>query len=333
MNIGMWNRRDFIGAAGAAGLLGANAVSAAAEPALETTRLRLMKATSLCWAPQYVAEELLRAEGFSDISYVDTGELPVAMHLAAGHADISMNFIAPNIIRVEAGDPVLFLAGAHVGCFEVIGGERVRRVSDLRGKTVSVPSFGDAAHVFLASILAYVGIDPRTQIDWVIHSGKERVELFKQGSIDAFVAFPPVAQRMRAAKIGHVVVNSTLDRPWSQYFCCLVTGSRDFVQKHPVATKRALRAFLKSVDLCATAPERVARRLVDAGVTPDYADALQVMKEVPYTHWRNYDPEDTLRFYALQLREAGMIKSTPQKIIAQSSDWRFLNELKRELKS
>jgi hypothetical protein len=38
------------------------------------------------------------------------------------------------------------------------------------------------------------------------------------------------------------------------------------------------------------------------------------------------------RFYALRLREAGMIKSTPQRLIAQGTDWRFLNELKKELK-
>jgi NitT/TauT family transport system substrate-binding protein len=333
MNVEKWNRRGFLGAAGSIGLLGSGNAFAATESPPETTRLRLMKSTSLCWAPQYVADELLRAEGFSDVSYVDAGASPVAVRLGAGDADLSMNFIGPNIIRIEAGDPVLFLAGVHVGCFDVIGGERVRRVSDLKGKTVSVPAFDDAAHVFLASILAYVGIDPRTQIDWVIHSGKESVELFNQGSIDAFVAFPPVAQRMRAAKIGHVVLNSTLDRPWSQYFCCLVTGNRQFVRKNPAATKRALRAMLKSADLCATAPERVARKLVDTGVTSDYAEALQVMKEVPYTNWRSYDPEDTLRFYALQLREAGMIKSTPQKIIAQSADWRFFNELKRELKT
>jgi NitT/TauT family transport system substrate-binding protein len=35
----------------------------------------------------------------------------------------------------------------------------------------------------------------------------------------------------------------------------------------------------------------------------------------------------------LRLREAGMIKSTPNKLIADATDWRFLNELKRELKS
>jgi NitT/TauT family transport system substrate-binding protein len=39
-----------------------------------------------------------------------------------------------------------------------------------------------------------------------------------------------------------------------------------------------------------------------------------------------------VRFYALRLHEAGMIKSSPQKIIEHSTNWRFLNELKKELK-
>jgi NitT/TauT family transport system substrate-binding protein len=58
----------------------------------------------------------------------------------------------------------------------------------------------------------------------------------------------------------------------------------------------------------------------------------QVLKEIPYDRWRDYNPDDTVRFYALRLREAGMIRSTPKKIIATGTDWRFLNELKRELK-
>ena len=59
----------------------------------------------------------------------------------------------------------------------------------------------------------------------------------------------------------------------------------------------------------------------------------QTLTELPYDRWREYDPEDTLRFYALRLHEAGMIKSTPNKLIAEGTDWRFLNELKRELKA
>nr|MDP9179927.1 ABC transporter substrate-binding protein [Gemmatimonadota bacterium] len=60
---------------------------------------------------------------------------------------------------------------------------------------------------------------------------------------------------------------------------------------------------------------------------------LQALTEVPYGVWREYDPEDSMRFYALRLHEAGMIKASPQKIIAAGTDWRLFNELKRELKT
>ena len=43
-------------------------------------------------------------------------------------------------------------------------------------------------------------------------------------------------------------------------------------------------------------------------------------------------PEDTVRFYALRLHEVGMLKSSPQKLLAQGTDWRFLTALKQELK-
>ena len=144
----------------------------------------------------------------------------------------------------------------------------------------------------------------------------ESVQFLAEGKIDAFLAFPPVAQELRAKQIGHVVVDTSSDRPWSQYFCCVATGNREFVQKHPVATKRALRALLKATDVCALAPEQVAQSMVDKGFTPSYGYALQVLKDLPYNVWREYDPEDSVRFFALRLHEAGMIKSSPQKLIA-----------------
>ena len=152
------------------------------------------------------------------------------------------------------------------------------------------------------------------------------------GTIDALVAFPPVPQELRTRKIGHLVVSSAVDRPWSQYFCCMVGVHQAFVRQYPVATKRAVRAILKATDLCALEPERAAQWIVEKGFTPRYDYALQTMQEIPYNRWREYDPEDTVRFYALRLHEIGLIKSTPQKIIAQGTDWRFFNELKKELK-
>jgi NitT/TauT family transport system substrate-binding protein len=129
------------------------------------------------------------------------------------------------------------------------------------------------------------------------------------------------------------VLSSAIDRPWSQYFCCMLTGNAAFVREHPVVTKRVLRAILKSADLCVSEPTLIARRLVDGGFTDNYDFALQTLRAVPYDKWREYDAEDTIRFYALRLHEAGMIISSPQKIITDGTDWRFLNELKQELKA
>ena len=159
------------------------------------------------------------------------------------------------------------------------------------------------------------------------------MELFAQGEVDAFLGFPPEPQELRARKIGHVVVNSTMDRPWSQYFCCMVVGQREFVHDHPVATKRVVRALLKANDICAAEPERAAQQLVDRGFAERYDYALETLTALPYALWREFDPEDSLRFFALRLHEVGMIKSTPNALLAEGTDWRFLNELKRELKA
>jgi NitT/TauT family transport system substrate-binding protein len=177
-----------------------------------------------------------------------------------------------------------------------------------------------------------VGLTPQKDVNVVVQPPTQAMQLLADRKIDAFVGFPPEPQELRAKHIGHVLVNSTLDRPWSHYFCCMLVASREFVRRHPIATKRALRAILKASNICALEPERAAQLVVDKGHTERYDYALQTLQELPYAKWREYDAEDSVRFYALRLHEAGLIKSTPQKIIAQHTDWRFLNELKRELK-
>jgi len=306
--------------------------SVGAEPPPETTRIRLIQFASACQAPLYLSEELLRTEGFTDVQWVRSNLDVVSKHLAAGTVDLGMNFVGPNIIGLEAGDPAMILAGGHVGCFELVGTDRVRSIRDLKGKTVAVNVLGGAEHVFLSAMAASVGLDPRRDITWVTHATADTIALLAEGKIDAFMAFPTMAQELRAKKIGRVIVNSAVDQPWSQYFCCLIVANRDFVRRHPVAAKRALRAILKAADVCALDPEAAARALVDRAFTERYDYALQAMKEIPYRKWREYDVEDTVRFYSLRLHEAGLLKSGPKKIIAQGTDWRFLNELRKELK-
>jgi NitT/TauT family transport system substrate-binding protein len=329
-------RRHFLSAAtaiGSAGLLGLPG-HGRADPPPEVRRIRLIHAPSICLAPQLLAESLLRLEGFSQVEYVDMQVNKLSGEIAAGRADITM-LATPEVIPVlDAGEPVLLLGGIHAGCYELFGGPSTPRLSDLKGKRVAISAPGSPEHVYVASMAAYVGIDPRRDLHWVVgDTSADAMRVFVEGKADAFLAFPPQPAALRAQRVGHLLLDTARDRPWSQYFCCVVAANKEFVRRNPIAAKRALRAMLKGADICAQDPERAARYLVQRRYEPRYEVGLSVLKSLPYARWRESDPEDTVRFHALRLHEVGMIKSTPQKIIAQGTDWRFWNELKKELKT
>ena len=327
-------RRRFLAAASLAGTacLFRSPEAPAAAGELETTSVRLLKTPAICIAPLYAAEELLRAEGFSDIRFIEVPNArEIATFLAEGKVDFTGGFAAYHVLAIGAGSTnYTLLAGLHAGCFELFAQDGIRGIADLKGKSVGLEL---AMPALLTLMAAHVGLDPERDIRWVTDPKLKPLDLFAEGKIDAFLGFPPEPQILRARHAGHVIVDTAVDRPWSQYFCCMVAGSREYVQKHPVATKSVLRAILKATDLCATEPARVARQLVDGGFTARDDYALQTLRGLPYDRWRDYDAEDTIRFYALRLYDAGLIKSDPNKLIADHTDWRFLTELKRELKA
>ena len=242
--------------------------------------------------------------------------------------------MAPSIVFYrDAGLPVIALAGIHPGCWELFVHPPVRTISDLKGKTVGIgDALGSSFHLYMAILVAQVGLDPHEDIEWVTSSDSTDPVHRRAGSMP-WLATLPETEDLRVRNVGTVILNGTTDQPWSHYFCCMVAGNADYVRNHPAATKRALRAILKAADMCAAEPEQIARRLVDNGYTTNYDYAVQSLKQLPYGTWREFDPEDSMRFYALRLHEVGMIKSSPNRLIAEGTDWRFLNELKRELKA
>ncbi len=313
---------------GAAAFVGAPK-SLHAEPPPETTTVRIGFDSSPCNAPGKIADDLLRAEGFTDIRY-----MPHSLGaVVRSDADFDFDSVTGLLPYLDAGEPVVVLTGMHPGCCELFAQDSIQTISDLKGKRVGISQLGTGRHLFLEVVAAYVGLDPHTDINWVTSPKVSPAKLFEDGKIDAFLGFPPEPQELRSRKIGRVISSTTTDRPWSQYFCCMCVGNADYVRDHPVATKRYLRATFKAAEICATEKAKAAQRLVEGGFTPRYDYALQTLTELPYDTWRKFDPEDTIRFYALRLHELGMIKSSPRKIIANGTNFHFLDELKRELKT
>ena len=328
-------RREFLATTltlGAGSLLGSSRYAAAEAPP-EVKRVRLPHTAAICLAPQYVAEELLRIEGFDQVEYVDvpyTG----GSGLTAGRADLSMDYAPALVWALDAGDDIVALAAVHSGCYQLVANGRIRAIRELKGNKVAISALGAGDHIFLASMVAYVGMDPKADIDWVAAGSiTETMRYFEARKADAFLAFPPQPQILREKKLGHVLVDGTHDRPWSQYACCLIAANRQFVAQYPVATKRAMRALLKATDLCAREPEQAAHIVVRKGFERRHDVVLEALKEIPYGAWRDANPEAALRFHALRLHEVAMIKSNPNKLIARGTDWRFLKELKQELKA
>jgi NitT/TauT family transport system substrate-binding protein len=324
-------RRRFLSTmalAGAAGILRFPQAEAA-EPPPEITTVQFPKNFGICIAPQYVAEELLRAEGFIDIRYIDSDARTIPQDLGQGKFDFTAGLAMFQIVGVDPGAPITIVSGVHAGCFELFGHEGIRGIADLKGKKVGLT----ARPELMQMMAAYVGLDPKKDLTLVSGPEVKPLELFVDGKLDAYLAFPPEPQQLHARDIGRVILRTAVDRPWSQYFCCALAGNKEFVARYPAATKRVIRALLKAADLCASEPERVARLIVDGGFTERYDYALQTLNENPYGHWREYDAEDSVRFYALRLHELGMIKRDPKRIIADGTDFRFFDELKRELRA
>lgn len=330
-------RRGFLTGAtalGASSMLGFSRIAAAESPT-EVNRIRIARLPAVCVAPQYVAEDFLKMEGFAAVEYVEAiGTSDVAIALAENRVDIAVKTAPFLVNQLDSNPQVLVLSGLHLGCYELFANQRVGAIRDLKGKSIAISGFGSSEHVFIASMVAYVGMDPGNDVEWIVTgTTTDGMELFIDGGADAFLAFPPEPQELRARKVGRVIVNTALDRPWSNYYCCMIAASRQFASRYPVAARRSLRAFLKAADLCKSEPETAANFLVSKGYEPRIEIAREVLNDVRYDAWRSYNPEDTIRFHALRLHEVGMIKTSPNDLIARGTDWRFLNEVKRELKA
>jgi len=142
-----WSRRKFLAGltlAGTAGFLGLHARPVTAEPPPETTKIRLVRYPGICAPHLYLAQEFLPSEGFTEVQYVKVESGLFTKAVVAGEVDIALNFAGPLIIQVDAGDPIVVMAGGHIGCFDLLGTNRVRTIRDLKGKTVAVNELGES---------------------------------------------------------------------------------------------------------------------------------------------------------------------------------------------
>jgi NitT/TauT family transport system substrate-binding protein len=241
------------------------------------------------------------------------------------------------------------VAGLHTGCIQMFARPGIDKITDLRGKMIAVNSkvvvtAGDKAipdlfYGFLVSLFTHVGMQA-SDVNFVeIGADKDLVSYFVDGKADAVLAVHvqgPILQANPKSP-GRVILDTSMDKPWSQNYCCLLNTNRDWANAHPIALKRATRAILRGVDAGKLDVRAAARSAAERDTfkdSPGYTE--QVIYEcIRYESfdWRDYDPEETLRFFALRLRDAKLIKKSPQQVIDEGSDFAYFRQLRKELKA
>ena len=321
-------------------MVGGSALAACARQTeastLETTTVRIANPVQ-CDPGLFLAKDYLLQDGFTDVQFVDT---PFTSRgwITDNKADFACAHSEFAVGAIDVGLPLLVLTGLHSGCLELWVRDGITKVSDLRGKTISVrvKDISDMFYAWFATYLGWVGMR-LTDVNFVTAEAGDyfaMIDAFRQGRADAVLAGGaegPKLKRLPKAP-GHVMLETMTEKPWSQYFCCNLVVNRDWARQNPVATRRVTRALLKATDAAAKDPARAARDVVARGSFDNESLVTETMAMCTY-NWRDVDPEETLRFFALRLAEAGLITKTPQQIITQGTEFAYMRQLKTELKS
>lgn len=305
-------------------------------PPPETTTVRIVMPPE-CDPGIWLARDYLLSEGFTDVRFVTTPFVSRTW-LTNDLADIAPGHAEFTVATIDAGLPLTILAGLHLGCFELWVDRSIANVRDLRGRRISVRQGGlsDQFFVFFAALLGSIGIDPFKDVHFV-ESGPDdypgMITAYTEGRADAVLAGGaqgPFLRRIKAP--GHVILDTMIEKPWSEYVCCHLVANRDWTRRNPIATQYVTRAVLRATDAAAKDHARAAHDSVAGGYPKDESLVIDAMAMSTYK-WREFEPEETLRFWGLRLAAVKLIHSTPQQLIQNGTDLAYMRRLRSELKS
>ncbi len=297
-------------------------------PSPETATIRV--GTLPCDHPVMASEPFLQQEGFTRSEILAGGQL------LAGRVDIDIAFVVLLPQWLQDGHRLVVLGGLHPGCVEIWAQPEIGSLRDLRGRTVVVTArtLANPGYSYLAIALKHAGVDP-SEVNWVVQPDANPMNLFLQGRNDAVLATTTAVAALRSnpANRGRVIHNQLMDLPWSRLACCLLVAREEWYRANPVATKRALRAILRSADAQTADRSDAVKRVTDRGLfggPANFQNVLYAASMVP-ANWRDLDVERSLRFHTQLLADVGLLKVSVDDVL-RTADLRFFAELKSELR-
>ncbi len=201
--------------------------------------------------------------GALDMAYV--GEAPTTFAAANGTADVKI------IAQVNTEGSALVVSS---------GQEAIKRVSDLKGKTVGVPGHATVQDFLMKKALVQAGIEP-SSVNILIMKPPEMINALRTGQIDAFIAWEPYPAKAFESGVGRNLATS--NDIWANHPCCVLVTDSAYLKSDPEKVKKVLRAHVRATRYIGDHPEEAVRIGVKyTGM--DEASVRRALQSVTYTY-------------------------------------------------
>ena len=286
-----------------------------------------------CFAPIFIGKEegYYATEGFTGIvdlpMYKSAAESKEAA--ALGKADWTFVSMVSAIVGLDKFANYKIVAGLHVGCHEIIAQLDITSVNELEGKTVAIPGIGSTQHLVLLSALYGEGVDPE-KVDLVVYPSAEMPALLKAGKIDAAMGWPPIPEICSMEGIGHTILSTTLDPPWSDHMCCVLIAHTPWMEKNPEALRRVIKATYLAAAAVDADPPGMAKVLIDKGYAKNLPATTLALAKIPWLKFKFHHPEETIIYYAEDLYNFGITTHDADWIL-EGCDWSYYEDVLEEM--
>ncbi len=279
----------------------------------ETMKVRVGYIGLTCEAPIFSAVEkgFFKEEGL-DVSLVKCEWANYKDVLALGGYDITHHLVMYFLKPIEQGLDVKFTGGIHKGCLRVQAGTKgnIQTIKDLRGKRIGVPGMGTPPFIFANRVLGANGIDPKTEITWLVFPAGELGLALDKGEVDAVADSEPIGSMLIAQGKVRNVADQAVDAPYADEYCCAVLVNGKFLAKNPKATAAATRALLKAAKWVEANPAAAAKLSVEkkylASTVEQNAVSISKLRYVPSVS----GAEDAVKQASAEMKRAGMLSPT-----------------------
>jgi len=202
----------------------------------------------------------------------------LAEALKAGSLEAAFALTPISLTLRQKGVPIKIILLGHRNGSVLLAANDIGKLSDLRGKTIAIPSRFSTHNLLLRRLLAREGLDAERDVKLTELPPPEMVQALARGGIAAFIVAEPFGAQAELRKLGKVLALSK--DIWPNHVCCALNAREDLIASHAEAVQELVSALTEAGHF-ATAQPKEAARLSRPFLGQDPAVVLHAMTQPP----------------------------------------------------